>query len=578
MSGICSEEQQALRDTAAAYLAGHANARDGRDGDMALWQGIAGLGWPAVIVPEACGGLGLGLAEAAVLLEESGRQLTRSPLFTGVALSHPMLLRCATELACQRLLPALAEGRLISTVIAGPGLSPFVAPAALEIQARRAGDGWLLDGTAVQVLDGDTADVDVLYGYIASNNETGLFESAPAPVYTGRLADNLTAYYPLVGDAQDKRGSNHLIWTGDESYQQWDDGNQCAYFDGGEYLKNGSAIISARTATVCLRVRFDAASIKTSTGLFSQWVSATGRLTFYYSGATNRLRIAITGVDVTECSFTPVVGREYLIAFAMDNGKSKIYINGVSQTLTIDDASGVDIVNTPNMIGRYVSTASSWDFYGLIGEIRAYNAIALSDAESAELRYKRFESARVRDFSETIAAEASAYPADSCNIIMRLDRTNESELALGVRFETLSIFDAIRNDSAVLIEASDAAESITRRIYIDRSTQCVCATDGAAILSVGDAALRLAAADGRTLRAVYTGAILYVVDDAGNEWSAVGENACALSAAPDRLTVGSRRTAGILTDHFDGRILSYACLSSSSIASLNDCRRIARGL
>ena len=41
MSGVLTEELQALRDTAAAYLAGHANARDGRDGDRALWQGIA---------------------------------------------------------------------------------------------------------------------------------------------------------------------------------------------------------------------------------------------------------------------------------------------------------------------------------------------------------------------------------------------------------------------------------------------------------------------------------------------------------------------------------------------------------
>lgn len=175
MSAVLTEEQRALQETAGAYLASHANARDSRDGDMALWQGIAGLGWPAVIVPEACGGLGLGLAEAAVLLEESGRQLTRSPLFSGVALSHPMLLRCATELAGQRLLPALAEGRLISTVIAGPGLSPFVAPAALEIHARRDGDGWRLDGTAAQVLDGDTADVAFVVARLAEGG-MGLFE------------------------------------------------------------------------------------------------------------------------------------------------------------------------------------------------------------------------------------------------------------------------------------------------------------------------------------------------------------------------------------------------------------------
>lgn len=175
MSGMLTEELQALRDSAAAYLAGHANARDGREGDPALWQGIAGLGWPAVIVPEACGGLGLGLAEAAVLLEESGRPLTRSPLFTGVALSHPMLLRCATEAAGQRLLPELAEGRLITTVIAGPGLSPFVDAAGLEIRARRDGAGWLLEGTAAQVLDGDTAELAFVVARLEEGG-LGLFE------------------------------------------------------------------------------------------------------------------------------------------------------------------------------------------------------------------------------------------------------------------------------------------------------------------------------------------------------------------------------------------------------------------
>ena len=47
MSAILTEEQRALQETAAAYLAQHANAREGRDGDQALWQGIAELGWTA---------------------------------------------------------------------------------------------------------------------------------------------------------------------------------------------------------------------------------------------------------------------------------------------------------------------------------------------------------------------------------------------------------------------------------------------------------------------------------------------------------------------------------------------------
>ena len=167
MSAILTEEQRALQETAAAYLAQHSNARESRDGDPALWQGIAELGWTAVIVPEAFGGLGLGLAEAAVLLEESGRQLTRSPLFSAVALTHPLLVRCATEAACQRLLPAMAEGRGVATVIAGPGLSPFVGAAGLEIQARRDGDGW--------VLDGDTADTAFVVARL-DDGGMGLFE------------------------------------------------------------------------------------------------------------------------------------------------------------------------------------------------------------------------------------------------------------------------------------------------------------------------------------------------------------------------------------------------------------------
>ena len=57
MSAIRTDEQRALQDSAAAYLASHVNAREARSGDRAVWQGMADLGWAAVIVPEDCGGL-----------------------------------------------------------------------------------------------------------------------------------------------------------------------------------------------------------------------------------------------------------------------------------------------------------------------------------------------------------------------------------------------------------------------------------------------------------------------------------------------------------------------------------------
>ncbi len=189
MSAIRTDEQRALQDSAAAYLARHANAREARDSDRAVWQGMADLGWAAVLVPEDCGGLGLGLAEAAVLMEESGRRLNRSPLFASVALAHPLLIGCATAEAAARLFPAMAEGRVTATVIAGPGLSPFAGEDALEITARPRADGWVLDGTARQVLDGDSADVALVLARLAGGG-IGLFEvpSASAGLERAGLA------------------------------------------------------------------------------------------------------------------------------------------------------------------------------------------------------------------------------------------------------------------------------------------------------------------------------------------------------------------------------------------------------
>ena len=178
---IPTDEQRALRETATAFLAGHANARNGRDGDAALWQTMAELGWPAVLVPEEFGGLGLGIPEAVVLLEEMGRSLTRSPFFATVALAQPLLLHAASEEACQRWLPGLAEGSATATVIAAPGVSPAFRHDQLAIRACRRGDSWALQGCAEQVLDGEGADMAFVVAAL-EDGECGLFHvSADTP-------------------------------------------------------------------------------------------------------------------------------------------------------------------------------------------------------------------------------------------------------------------------------------------------------------------------------------------------------------------------------------------------------------
>src|SRR5580704_5980089 len=48
--------------------------------DKALWDEAAELGWLALSVPEADGGLGLGMSGAAILYEELGRSLAPVPV------------------------------------------------------------------------------------------------------------------------------------------------------------------------------------------------------------------------------------------------------------------------------------------------------------------------------------------------------------------------------------------------------------------------------------------------------------------------------------------------------------------
>ena len=73
-----SEAQIALRDSVRGYLdEAHPPSllrRLERDGpDDAVWRGLANMGLPGALVPEAAGGLGLGLVEGALIAVELGR-------------------------------------------------------------------------------------------------------------------------------------------------------------------------------------------------------------------------------------------------------------------------------------------------------------------------------------------------------------------------------------------------------------------------------------------------------------------------------------------------------------------------
>src|SRR6185369_17962567 len=95
MSFIPTEEQQLLRESAAAFVRDHSSLkriralRDGHDADgfsRDLWKRMAALGWLGIALPEEYGGLGLGYGDLCVVLEELGRGLMPEPWLSTVLL------------------------------------------------------------------------------------------------------------------------------------------------------------------------------------------------------------------------------------------------------------------------------------------------------------------------------------------------------------------------------------------------------------------------------------------------------------------------------------------------------------
>jgi alkylation response protein AidB-like acyl-CoA dehydrogenase len=167
-----SDEQDALRDAVRSFLRHdapgsyiRAMAEDPRGVTDELWHRIADLGWPGLLVPESQGGLGLGLVDMTVVMEEMGRLPLPGPFFSSAVLAT----LAARRLGADDLLAGLASGTLRGTVAVdeqGHG-SPVDR---VRTRARRRGANWVLTGLKPLVLDGHTAD----WVIVVARTEEGL--------------------------------------------------------------------------------------------------------------------------------------------------------------------------------------------------------------------------------------------------------------------------------------------------------------------------------------------------------------------------------------------------------------------
>jgi alkylation response protein AidB-like acyl-CoA dehydrogenase len=164
-----NEEQQMIRDTAAAFLAEVSDSAAIRRAmateqgfEDAVWSRIVGeMYWQAIHIPEQYGGLGLGYVELVGLFEQMGRYLLCSPFLSTVAFATNALLIAANDEQKNTWLPQIASGELTGTLAyispAGKGPGGSNGPQAVQAICEKTANGYSLNGTLRYVLDGHTA-------------------------------------------------------------------------------------------------------------------------------------------------------------------------------------------------------------------------------------------------------------------------------------------------------------------------------------------------------------------------------------------------------------------------------------
>src|SRR3989441_3429028 len=162
-----SEEQEMLRRSARDFLTKECSSKVVRrlmeaddSYDPALWKKIAGLGWTALGIPEAYGGVGSFL-DLVVVLEEAGRALLPGPFFATMGLAVPALIEAGTEAQKKEALGAIVSGSVKATLAFTEPSGRWDADS-VALSAKQKGGGWQLDGVKLFVPEADVADYTVV--------------------------------------------------------------------------------------------------------------------------------------------------------------------------------------------------------------------------------------------------------------------------------------------------------------------------------------------------------------------------------------------------------------------------------
>ncbi|WP_338425482.1 acyl-CoA dehydrogenase family protein [Sphingopyxis kveilinensis] len=122
----------------------------------AFWTTAKEQGWTALALPEAYGGLALGLVELGLIAHQAGRTISGAPFLTSSFGAAKAIELYGTEAQKTRWLPGLASGETIGAVAFASGSDPLPAASGLRFQNGK------VSGTAPAVSGGLFADVAIV--------------------------------------------------------------------------------------------------------------------------------------------------------------------------------------------------------------------------------------------------------------------------------------------------------------------------------------------------------------------------------------------------------------------------------
>ena len=164
-----SEEQRLIRrqmrELCAEFGDDYWRERD-REGEFpwAFFEAFADGGWCGITVPEAYGGQGYGVQEAAIVQQEiarSGAAMAGTSVTSHHVFSVAPLIEYGSEEHRERYLPRVADGDvMVCTGVTEPNAGTDTSR--IETTARREGDDYVVDGQKIWTTKAGQADVIML--------------------------------------------------------------------------------------------------------------------------------------------------------------------------------------------------------------------------------------------------------------------------------------------------------------------------------------------------------------------------------------------------------------------------------